>query len=120
MKQNLLFTTLATVILLASFASTLKAQSFSAVCESGQTLFYNVTSNTEPYTAEVTYELNGYEYNMPPSGNLVIPSTVTYSNITYSVTSISDYAFNECGELTAITIPNSVTSIGDSAFFFGT
>ena len=34
-----------------------------------------------------------------------------------SVTSIGDYAFYECFGLTDITIPNSVTSIGNSAFF---
>ncbi len=32
------------------------------------------------------------------------------------VTSIGDFAFNECSSLESITIPSSVTSIGDSAF----
>ena len=32
------------------------------------------------------------------------------------ITSIGDYAFNDCENLTAITIPNTVTSIGESAF----
>ena len=34
-----------------------------------------------------------------------------------SVTSIGDYAFYNCTGLTSIEIPNSVTSIGDSAFY---
>ena len=34
-----------------------------------------------------------------------------------SVTSIGDYAFYECTGLTSVTIPNSVTSIGDYAFY---
>ena len=32
------------------------------------------------------------------------------------VTSIGDWAFNDCGVLTSITIPNSVTSIGEATF----
>lgn len=33
-----------------------------------------------------------------------------------SVTTIGDHAFDDCEALTNITIPDSVTSIGDSAF----
>ena len=34
-----------------------------------------------------------------------------------SVTSIGDYAFEDCSGLTSITIPNSITSIGNGAFW---
>ena len=50
------------------------------------------------------------------SGNVVIPASVTYKGVTYSVTSIGDSAFDGCWGLTSITIPESVTSIGKSAF----
>ena len=42
---------------------------------------------------------------------------MTSITIPNSVTSIGDYAFRGCTGLTSITIPNSVTSIGDYAFY---
>ena len=50
------------------------------------------------------------------TGDLVIPVTVTYNEVSYPVTSIGDYAFHKCIGLKSVTIPNSVTSIGDDAF----
>lgn len=47
---------------------------------------------------------------------VVIPTTVTYYDITYDVTSIESDAFYHCSSLTEVTIPNSVTSIGQRAF----
>ena len=55
----------------------------------------------------------------PYGGDIVIPETVTYKGIQYKVTSIDDKAFyTQYGSdyVTSITIPNSVTSIGESAF----
>lgn len=69
--------------------------------------------------------------------NLTIPSTIAGKKVTSigacafedcerslesvtipnSVTSIGDNAFEYCSSLTSITIPNSVTSIGESAFW---
>ena len=67
-------------------------------------------------TAEVTHEgvVPGslYEY----SGDVVIPSSVSYEGKEYSVASIGSQAFYLCRNLTSITIPNSVKSIGESAF----
>ena len=103
-------------ILLGGYAM---AYDFSAVCSSGQTLYYNITSNTEPYTVEVTRENTNYPYySTNPTGNLVIPTSVTYNNKTYSVTSIGQGAFNNCSELTSVTIPEYITSIGNNSFDF--
>ncbi len=41
---------------------------------------------------------------------------ITELSIPNGVTSIGNYAFNECTNITSVTIPNSVTSIGDNAF----
>lgn len=58
---------------------------------------------------------------LPPSrglysGDVNIPSNVTYNDASYDVIKIGDYAFEDCSELTSITIPNSVTAIGSYAF----
>ena len=73
-------------------------------------LYYNITSNVAPYTVEVTSGNTKY------SGDITIPSSVTYNGITYAVTGIGSQAFFRCSSLFSITIPNSVTSIGSSAF----
>lgn len=54
--------------------------------------------------------------NNEASGEIVIPSAVIYDGNTYSVTVIGFAAFLGSG-LTSVTLPNSVTEIGDNAFY---
>ncbi len=43
-------------------------------------------------------------------------TSLTSVTIPDSVTTIGDYAFCSCNSLTSVTIPDSVTTIGDEAF----
>ncbi len=80
--------------------------------------------------AQTTVSIDGLKYNLNGdnltaevaeqdastiAGDITIPETITYEDNTYTVTSIADAAFINC-DLTSITIPNIVTSIGYNAF----
>ncbi len=52
----------------------------------------------------------------PYSGDIVIPSEITYEGVTYPVTSIGSKAFLACSGMTSVEIPNSITYIADYAF----
>ena len=74
-------------------------------------IYYNITSLTD-LTVEVTSGDNKY------SGDIVIPSTITYKSKTLTVTSIGHSAFESCYNLTSVEIPNSVTHIASWAFWY--
>jgi gliding motility-associated-like protein len=105
--KKLLKLLVSVVILFSISTNTAKAYDFSAVNSDGDTIYYDITSSTNPYTVAVAR--GNY------SGSINIPSTVSYNCNIYSVTSIGDSAFYSCSSLTSITIPNSVTSIGKRA-----
>ena len=68
--------------------------------------------NTSTKTASVV-QWSSTEY----AGDIVIPSTVAYGSVPYTVASIGSKAFYLCHSLTSVTIPESVTSILDQAFY---
>lgn len=71
-------------------------------------LAYYVDTNKQ--TAEFTGGDSQY------SGEVVIPSSITYEGNSYAVTSISSQAFQGCETMTAVTIPGSIVSISEQAF----
>ena len=71
-------------------------------------VYYNIAAGEK--IAEVTSNPNGY------FGSLIIPEKIEYEETEYCVTSIGDWAFSFCFNLTSIVISNSVTTIGNYAF----
>lgn len=78
-------------------------------------IYYNIDDTNK--TATVTYKGDTYnEYSNEYAGIIVIPSSITYGNTTYNVTSIEEYAFYDCNGIESVTIPSSITDVGNFAF----
>ena len=74
-------------------------------------LLYNL--DDEHHTAQVAAEQSAVA---PVSAN--IPSSVTYNDVAYTVTSVAEWAFyGSGGTVTSVSIPNTVTEIGRAAFW---
>ncbi len=71
---------------------------------------YFITSSTSPYTVEVAA-------GGTSSDVVTIPASVSCNSISYSVTSIGNYAFNQFTGISSVTLPGSVTEIGSYAFY---
>ena len=98
--------------LLSLFCVTASAYDLAVENADGVTIYYNyINDGTE---LEVTYKDAGYNSY---SGVVAIPEEVTYNGKSYSVTSIGPFAFRQCSGLTSITIPDSVTTIREYAFW---
>ncbi|MBO7482097.1 MAG: leucine-rich repeat domain-containing protein [Bacteroidales bacterium] len=105
------------ILILVLLCANAMAYDFSAVCSTGQTLFYDNTSGLDYYSVSVGVENESYPYyNDNPTGDLVIPETVEFDGITYTVTAIGRNAFYNCSDLISVVIPNTVTEVGYLAF----
>lgn len=71
-------------------------------------IYYNITGNN---TVEVTYSDRD---NNTYSGSVSIPETVTNNGTEYSVTKIGEYAF-QGSAVTSVSMPECITSIGQYA-----
>jgi len=107
-----------TMIVLATSAKAYPYH-FSAVCETGQTLYYYILPN-DNQEVKVTYPYNNttdpyYGYTKP-EGDLIIPETIEYEGITYTVVSIGFNAFFACDGITSVELPNTIRRIEAEAF----
>lgn len=71
-------------------------------------LAFNIISSTE---CEVKAKSTSI------SGDIVIPSAIKIDGSVYTVSQIANDGFNGCGEITSITIPETITVIGYKAFY---
>ena len=77
-------------------------------------IYYNFNNTDMTATVTYGYSISGtYTYK-----NVEIPSTVTYNEITYNVTTIGEDAFRNCKDVESITIPASISKIENYAFTY--
>ena len=113
-------------MLLITLFSCITSQAYN-FCVDG--IYYNIISDYG-LTVEVTYKWlyygQGWTQNICEYvGDIVIPETVTYNGRTYKVTRIGEDAFSTGGNneevngyyLKSITLPNTIESIGEDAFY---
>lgn len=107
MKKSLLTRTFVSVVLIC-FALTGMAQTFTA-----GDLNYEV--NPDGISVTVTGHALDYEH---ANGPLNIPESVNNAGVDYTVTSIGNSAFLYYFYLTSLSLPNSLVTIGNSAFAY--
>ena len=104
------------------------------------TVYYSGSATGAPWSAGVvigkdkpskgsTFVVGDYKYkvesdntvaisaaNTDIEGDLVLPSTVVYDGVEYTVTIVDGGGFRSCGDITSVVIPNTVQEIRGSAF----
>lgn len=84
----------------------------------GDTFTFTYEGNTLQY--EVIDAENNYvsvsASSVAITPTLIIPDNVVNNDITYTVTAIAEDAFYRCDQITSLTLPNSLHTIGSCAF----
>ena len=103
-----------TLLCVAFLATSLFANVVTGTC--GDNLQWSYDTDTKALTITGSGDMWNYKrYDAVTPWRQVV-GEITFVSLPDGLTSIGDYAFYDCSSLTSITIPNSVTSIGDAAF----
>lgn len=97
--------------LLVGITTNVFAYDFTAVCESGQTLYFTIIDNQNH---RVIVD-KGEEIHI--SGDVIVPMTVEYNGTVYTVYGIGEHAFIGDTLLSSITLSDSIRYVLDGAFY---
>ena len=103
-------------IVLVVIMSLIGFNSFASVCienADGVKIYYNFDYSDNVTKAVVTVASPAGSY----AGDIVIPEEIIYRERSIKVTAIDKSAFGWCPNLTSVSIPNTVKTIGDYAFY---
>lgn len=123
MKKNLFFL----VAVLMAMGQNAFAYDFSAVSPSGHTLYYKIIDSVNHYVMlthpKDTLSVDEQNAGFPlwnndeiPTGALVLPETVLYDGVTYTVRAINIGTFAGC-PIYSVVMANTIDSLAGSTFF---
>ena len=92
------------------------SQSFSVRMSNSDRLCFQIADTTQRTVEIIRIKSLGNTQPPLPTGDLIIPSTVKYKDVVYTVASIGDSAFADAIGLNSVSIPTSIKSIGKRAF----
>ena len=109
------------IVLSLFYCKITRADDIQILHEGSKQLYFKITDVTNK-TLEVTYRDDSSNQNTDKYiGDITIPEIVyifsSREAVPYRVTSIGEYAFANCTNLTSVIIPNSVTTINQYAFY---
>ena len=109
------YTLFAVLMMVLAIPSTLNGQTFTTVTPSGHTISCTVLSQTERTLC--VGKADGFSYN----GHLIIPDSVQRAGQMFAVKQVGstdeyNKGFNDRSEMTAVTLPNTITVLGNQAF----
>ena len=125
MKRILLFAAIFAMVMFAGLSVKAQDSVFSYLYQ-GTTLYYIIDSNQQArvvpplypnlhWNADSTESQSWYGYSKP-QGAVVVPDSVMFNGGYYPVTGLLKYAFYRCDSVTSVTLPASVTYLGNDAF----
>ena len=113
-KQSLI--TILLTVLMSMVEANAFAHDIAVANDDGVTIYYEWANDAKTELAVSYRSKSKYDYSEDYTGEVVIPESVIYNEIPYTVTEIENEAFYGCGNLTSVTIPNTITYIGSDAF----
>jgi hypothetical protein len=67
-------------------------------------------------TVNISFKGASSASSMVYSGDVVVPETVEFEGVTYTIVGVDDGTFNYCTNLTSVSLPKTVTSLGTIIF----